>query len=110
MQEHSVLGPGVNCYCMNTVKLESYVVVSQGAQLCCGTHDIEDPQFQLMTEPIEIKTHAWIAADAFIGPGVTVGEGAVVGARAVLFKDAEAFGVYVGNPAVRIKKRVFRMS
>ena len=59
-------------------------------------------------EPIVIGAHAWIAAEAFIGPGVTVSEGAVVGARAVLFRDAEPWGVYVGNPARWIKTRVLR--
>ena len=55
-----------------------------------------------------IGAGAWIAAEAFIGPGVTVGEGAVVGARAVLFRDAEPLGVYVGNPAALIKRRSLR--
>ena len=53
-----------------------------------------------------IADRAWVAAEAFIGPGVTVGEGAVVGARAAVFKDVEAWTVVGGNPARFIKKRV----
>lgn len=108
MYPHAVLGPGANCYCMDKVTIGEKAVVSQGAQLCAGTHDISDPNFQLVTRPIIIGPRAWVAADAFIGPGITVNEGAVVGARAVMFKDAEAWSVYVGNPGVRIKTRVFR--
>ncbi|WP_460727308.1 LbetaH domain-containing protein [Lysobacter rhizosphaerae] len=83
-------------------------VISQGAHLCGGTHDISDPHFQLVTKSIHIGARAWVAADAFIGPGVMVGEGAVIGARAVLFKNAEPYGVYVGNPASRLKTRALR--
>jgi putative colanic acid biosynthesis acetyltransferase WcaF len=105
---HSSVGPGANIYCMGNITLGEKVVISQGAYLCGGTHDISDPHFTLVTRPIVIGARAWIAAEAFVGPGVTVNEGAVIGARAVLFKDAEAYGVYSGNPAVFIKKRVFR--
>ncbi|HNY79416.1 MAG TPA: hypothetical protein PLX34_15565 [Sedimentisphaerales bacterium] len=55
--------------------------------------------------PVEIADQVWIAADAFIGPGVTVGQGAVVGARASVFKDVEPWTVVGGNPAKFIKKR-----
>jgi len=108
MHAHAVIGPRVNCYCMDRITLGERVVVSQGAQLCGGTHDISDPHFQLMTRPIVIGAGAWVAAEAFVGPGVTVGEHAVLGARAVLFKDAEPWTVYAGNPAVGVKRRVFK--
>lgn len=108
MMANSVLGPRVNCYCMDQISIGEKTVVSQGASLCGGTHDISDPNFQLITKPIVIESLVWIAADAFVGPGVTVAKGAVLGARAVLFKDAETFTVYAGNPAVRIKQRVLR--
>jgi len=94
---------------MGSIIIGEKAVVSQGACLCGGTHDISDEDFQLVTKPIVIGARAWVAADAFIGPGVTIGEGAVVGARAVMFKDAEPFGVYVGNPAALIKKRSFKV-
>lgn len=108
MCANATLGPGANCYCMGRVTIGEKAVISQGAQLCGGTHDIADPNFQLVTKPVVIGAGAWVAADAFIGPGVTIGAGAVIGARAVMFKDAAPFGVYIGNPAVLIKQRTFR--
>ena len=102
---YGVLGPHVNCYCMDKIEIGEMAIVSQGAFLCGGTHDISSPHFQLVTKPIFIGAHAWVAADAFIGPGVTVGDWAVVGARAVMMKDALQYGVYAGNPAVMRKVR-----
>jgi len=105
MSEHSSLGPGVNCYCMAKIDVGAHAVISQGAHLCAGTHDIDDPNFQLITKPIAIGSRAWIAAEAFVGPGVTIGEGAVLGARGVTFKSLESWTVYAGNPAGVIRMR-----
>lgn len=105
MQAHACLASGVNCYSMDKVSLGPYALVSQGAYLCGGTHDVDDPNFQLVTKPISIGANAWIAAEAFVGPGVVVGEGAVLGARAVTFKDLEAHAIYGGNPACFMRNR-----
>jgi putative colanic acid biosynthesis acetyltransferase WcaF len=108
MEASAFIGARVNCYCMAKVTLGAYSLVSQGAHLCAGTHDIEDPHFQLLAQPIRIDRRAWIAADAFVGPGVRVGEGAVLGARGVALKDLDAWTVYAGNPARPIKPRNVR--
>lgn len=105
MEAHACLGPRVNCYNMAPIHLGASAIVSQDAQLCAGTHNIDDPHFQLTVKPIKICAKAWIAAGAFVGPGVTVGEGAVLGAHGVLFKNAEPWGVYAGNPARMIRTR-----
>ncbi|WP_047817278.1 LbetaH domain-containing protein [Rhodopirellula islandica] len=105
MESRSCLGPRSNCYCMGNVTLREGAIVSQDASLCAASHDVDDQHFQLTVAPIEIGRGAWVAAEAFIGPGVIVEAGAVVGARACLFKDADANGIYVGNPAREIRKR-----
>ena len=105
MDEHACLAPRVNCYNMSTIHLGKNAIVSQDVVLCGGTHDFSDPLFQLITKPIFIYENAWVAADAFIGPGVTINEGAVVGARGVVFKDVQAWQVVAGNPAKFVKMR-----
>lgn len=105
MDAYSTLGPKVTCYCVDRVQIGHHVVISQGAHLCCGTHDIRAPSFQLLTKPITIAPNAWICAEAFVGPGVCVGEGAVLAARAAAFADLSPWGVYRGNPATLIKER-----
>lgn len=105
MGDYSVLGWRVNCYCQGKVVLEDYAKVSQYVHLVTGSHDIDNPSFQLYTRPIRICSNAWIASNAFVGPGVTVGEGAVLGGCAVAFKDLEPWTVYAGNPAHPLRKR-----
>lgn len=100
MGARATLGPRVNCYSMGKISIGEAAVISQGAFLCTGTHDIHRPEFQIMARPIEIGSQCWICAEAFVGPGVKVGEGAVLAARGAAFRDLNDWCVYVGNPAV----------
>ena len=106
--DFACIAPRVIVYSMAPIRLESYAIISQGVHLCAGTHDIEDPNFQLQARPIHIGARAWVAADAFVGPGVTIGRGSVLGARAVAFRDLDAWTVYVGNPAKPLRPRRVR--
>ena len=108
--DYAFIGPRVTVYSMAKITFAPYSLASQGAHICAGTHDIEDEQFQLQARPIFIGYRAWIAAEAFVGPGVTVGDGAVLGARSCAFQNLEPWTVYVGNPARVIKPRKVRFS
>ena len=46
-----------------------------------------------------------IGAGAIILPGVDVAEGCSVGAMALLTKSTLPWGIYIGNPARRLKER-----
>jgi putative colanic acid biosynthesis acetyltransferase WcaF len=94
---------GANLYSQAKIILEDYVTVSQESYLCTGSHDYRKTDFPLWTAPIRIKRNAWVAARAFIHPGVTVGENAVVGACAVVTHDIPDRAIAAGNPAVIIK-------
>jgi putative colanic acid biosynthesis acetyltransferase WcaF len=96
----------VKLYALGAIKIGAKVTVSQGAHLCAGSHDYEDPKFLLLKLPITIQDSAWVCADAFVGPNVTIGEGAVIAARAVVVKDVASWEVVGGNPSKRIKSRM----
>lgn len=108
LDRNAWIGPNVICYNANIVHLEENVTVSQNTHLCSASHDITSSGHELITAPITIKKGAWVAADAFVGMGVTIGEGAVVGARAAVFKNVEPWTIVGGNPAKFIKKRVIK--
>lgn len=106
--DHCALSDGVNCYCVDRITIGSHVTISQDSFLCTASHDYEDPHFALTTAPIRVGDGAWVAADAFIAPGVSVGEGAVVGARASVFREVTPWTIVAGNPARFIKHRRLR--
>lgn len=104
------VGPGVRLYNQGRITIGERSVISQRAHLCASTHDVGDPHFQLVVRPIAIGPGCWVAAEAFVGPGVTMANGSVLGARGVLFRDTEADGIYQGNPAVKVRQRVLRVA
>ncbi len=107
MAEHACLAPMVDCYNVGGVTLGAYAIVSQYSYLCGATHDYTRASLPLLPRPIVIGARAWIAADVFVGPGVTVGEGAMVGARSSVYKDVPSWKVVAGNPARVIKQRKY---
>lgn len=106
--DHALIGPGVRLYNQGRIAIGARSVISQRAHICASTHDVRDPDFQLVLRPIAIGEQCWVAAEAFVGPGVSMGDHAVLGARGALFADAQANGIYQGNPAVMIKSRDMR--
>jgi putative colanic acid biosynthesis acetyltransferase WcaF len=108
MDDYAGMADDVHCYSMTTISLGKKVVVSQGTYLCTGTHDYEDPNFQLYAKPIYIGAHVWLCAETFVCPGITIGEGAVVGARSVVTSNLPDWTVCAGNPCKPLKPRIIR--
>ncbi len=108
MHAHACIGRNVDCYNQGKITIKESAVVSQKTYLCASSHDITDRKHPLITKPIVIESQAWVAADAFIGPGVTIGEGAVVAARSAVFKDVDPWTIVRGNPAEFVKLRVIK--
>lgn len=99
---------GVILYSQGKISIGYRAVISQGAHLCAGTHDYEVDGFPLITKPITIGAHAWVAAEAFIHSGVTIGAGCVIGARSVVTKDMPEWSVCSGFPCKPLKAREWR--
>lgn len=105
--EGVVIGPGAELYNQGRITIGAYSVVSQRAFLCASTHRTSDPDFKLVLCPITVGRGCWVAAEAFVGPGVTMADGAVLAARGALFEDAALMGIYRGNPAAFVRERQF---
>ena len=102
--DHAIL------YSLGKITIGRWSFVSQYAHLCAGTHDQTTRTYPLLRLPITLGEDVWVAADAFVGPGVTVGDRTVVGARASAFADLPSDVVAVGNPAKPLKPRTFASS
>lgn len=81
------------------------VCLSQGAMLLCGNHDYKKETFDLIVKPIVLEDGVWVGAKSVVCPGVTMKSHSILAVGSVLTKDAEAYGIYQGNPAVMVKKR-----
>ncbi|HWP40250.1 MAG TPA: hypothetical protein VNL70_04945 [Tepidisphaeraceae bacterium] len=101
------VGDEVILYSLGPIRIGARTFISQYAHLCAGTHDHTRGDYPLLRLPITVGQDCWIAADAFVGPGVTIGDRTVLGARASAFSDLPADVIAVGNPARPIKPRPF---
>ncbi|MGB7189495.1 MAG: putative colanic acid biosynthesis acetyltransferase [Acidobacteriaceae bacterium] len=104
-EDRVTLADGAEVYNPSPIDFGSHAIVSQGAYVCGATHLYNELEFRMVSYPMRIGAYAWICARAIVGPGVNVGEGAVLGLGSVATKDLEAFGVYVGSPAKKVKER-----
>ena len=55
--------------------------------------------------PIRIGRHVIVGTGSIVFPGVEIAEGCSVGALTVVRKSTLPWGIYLGNPARRIKER-----
>ena len=99
MDVPSCLSDHVDCYSVAPITIGAYATVSQYSYLCSASHDYRIPTLPLVAAPIMIEADAWVAAAAFVGPGVRIGEGAIVGARSTVTNDVAPWTVMAGSPA-----------
>ncbi|WP_031527747.1 WcaF family extracellular polysaccharide biosynthesis acetyltransferase [Dyadobacter crusticola] len=106
LEDECGVANGVILYSQEKITIGRRAVISQGTHVCTGTHDYEQKGFPLITKPIYIGDQVWIAADAFIHPGVRIGEGCVIGARSVVSKDMPEWTICSGHPCKPVKPRL----
>ncbi len=88
------------------VKIGSNCCISQGAMLLCGNHNFKSETFDLITLPIVLEDGAWIGAHSIVCPGVTCHSHSVLAVNSVATRDMEAYHIYQGNPAQKVKERI----
>lgn len=81
------------------------VCISQGAMLLCGNHNYKKTSFDLMIGEIKLEEGVWVGAQSVVCPGVTMKSHSVLSVGSVATKDCEAYSIYQGNPAVKVKDR-----
>lgn len=91
---------------LGNVSIGPHAVLSQGSMLLCGNHNFKKTTFELMVGDIIIEQGSWIGAYSIVAPGVTCQSHSVLAVNSVATKDLEAYSIYQGNPAVKVKERV----
>ncbi len=104
--DHVWIGEGVWIDNLVQVRIGSHVCISQEAMLLTGNHDYKRSTFDLTAAPITLERGVWAGARSLLLPGAVCENHAVISAGAVFSGRAEAYGIYRGNPAVKVKTRV----
>lgn len=102
---HVWIGENVWIDNLAKVTIESNVCISQGAMLLCGNHNYKKTTFDLIIGEIHLKEGSWIGAKSVVCPGVTLHAHAILAVASTANKDLDSFGIYQGNPAVKIRER-----
>jgi putative colanic acid biosynthesis acetyltransferase WcaF len=97
------LGDEVLLLSLATIVIENDVCISQRAFLCTGSHDFRTKTFNLVTRPITVRKGCWIAAQAFVGPGVEIGSESLVSAGSVVLDSIPPRSLVRGNPGTVVK-------
>lgn len=105
LRHRAALGDRANCYTLGRIDIGEGATIAQEAYLCTGTHDFASAAMNLLTGPITVEPNVFVAARAFVMPGLTLGANAVVGACAVVTKDVAPGTIVAGNPARRVGRR-----
>ncbi len=93
---------------LDCVTIGNNVCISQGALLLTGNHDYTKSRFDYRNAPILLEEGVWIGAKAVVCPGVTAHSHSILTVGSVVSKEMEAFGIYQGNPAMKIRKRMMK--
>ena len=99
----AAVADGAEIYNPSVVRLGDYSIISQGSYICAASHDYTKWTFPVISKPVVIGAHAWVAARAIVQMGVNIGEGCVIGAGSVVTKDMPPWTVCAGNPCRPIK-------
>lgn len=102
--DFSWIGEEVVIYSLGSIEIGENCVISQKTHLCNGGHDFMSESFDIFAKDIIISDECWLAADVYVGPGVSVEKCCVVGARSSVFSDINVSGLYIGSPAKLVRK------
>jgi len=107
---HSHFAPNCVLYGWGGLRIASYCNISAHTVFATvGHHDeITAKPMALTGEksgPITLEEDVWIAANVTVTANTRIARGCVIGANAVVTRDTEPMGLYVGVPARRLRDR-----
>jgi len=113
----------IGAYCLlsagDGIRMADFSGLSHGVQIYSRTDDysgkyltnptVPEKYINLSRGAVILERHAVIGAGSIVLPKVTIGEGSSVGALSLVTKSLEAWGVFFGSPAKRLKGRSQRL-
>lgn len=97
------------------LRIGDFCSLSSGARVLTGTDDFHGGGLTNSTIPeafrhvsrsyVHVGRHAMVGTNTVLLPGVSIGDGVAIGAGSVVTRALAPWGIYVGNPARRIRER-----
>ncbi len=106
---YSYVGP--RCHIYPKVSIGDYTMLANDVAIIGGDHNYVNPSLPIIfsgreeLKPTRIGKDVWIGSYVKILAGVSIGDGAIIAMGSVVTKDIEAYSVYGGIPAKKIKDR-----
>ncbi len=107
---HSHFAPNCVLYGWGGLKIGSCCNVAAHCVLATVGHDpvIRDKPMAMVNAvrgPITLEEDVWLCANVTVTADVKIARGCIIGANAVVTRDTEPYGLYVGVPARRLRDR-----
>jgi putative colanic acid biosynthesis acetyltransferase WcaF len=106
--DYSWIGEGVWIDNLTKVDIGPHCCLSQGAMLLCGNHDYSKSTFDLRIGPIVLEEGVWIGANSMVVGNTKCLSHSVLAVNSVAGRQLDAYGIYRGNPAEKIRERVVK--
>jgi acetyltransferase-like isoleucine patch superfamily enzyme len=94
---------------------EDFTTIAYGVQIFTQSDDYSGKTMCNSTVPkkykkeifkeVILKRYSIVGAGSIIMPGVILEEGTSVGAMSLVLKSTKPWGIYIGNPAIKLKDR-----
>ncbi|WP_229423052.1 acyltransferase [Telluria aromaticivorans] len=109
------IGGGSYLGCAGGITLGDFANLSQGVRIYSSSDDysgealtnptVPPAYLKLTKAPVALGRHVIVGSGSVILPGANIGEGSAVGALSLVLRPLEAWGIYAGAPARRLKAR-----
>jgi virginiamycin A acetyltransferase len=109
---HVTVNSGCVFYTGNGITIGNEVAIAANCTFAPANHLFSDPHTPIIRQGfapsrggIKIEDDVWIGANCVILDGAIIRRGCVIGAGSVVRGELDAYGVYGGNPLVKLKSR-----
>ena len=114
IEDESFISPGCRIDVTGDVIIGEYCMIGEGTHILTHDHYHEgrEPLLKLQErkgvkwQNKKIGKDVWLHGCIVLNQVTEIPDGVVVGAGAVLTKNPESYGIYGGNPAVKIGERI----
>lgn len=110
--QETYINSGTVIYSGNGVHIGQNVLIGPNCTIAPTNHEFRDRKSTIATQRfmpskggVVIGDDVWIGANTVILDGAVIGKGCVIGASSLVAVEVDEYGVYAGNPLVKIGER-----